>query len=65
MMDLCVLSNIGSEERERKKEKTSQHNKGRSSLRQQETQESVLHQIEEESFFKITKLQAIQIFFIE
>ena len=43
-MDLCVLSNIGCEERE--KEKTSQCNKGQSSSQQQETQESVLHQIE-------------------
>ena len=48
MMDLCVPSNIGCEER--KNEKTSQHNKGWSSLQQQETQESVLHQIEKNYF---------------
>ena len=45
MVDLCVLSNIGCEERE--KRETSQCNKGWSSLRQQETQESVLCQIED------------------
>ena len=58
-MDLCVLSNIGCEER-KKEEKTSQCNKGQSSSQQQETQESVLRQIEKKLFFKITKLQAIQ-----
>ena len=45
MMDLCVPSNIGCEERE-KEEKMSQCNKGQSSSRQQETQESVLCQTE-------------------
>ena len=49
MADLCVPSNIGCEERE-KKEKTSQHNKGRSLSRQQETQESVLRQKKENYF---------------
>ena len=48
MADLCVPFNIGCEER--KKEKTSQRNKGWSSSRQQETQESVLRQIEENYF---------------
>ena len=50
MADLCVLSNIGCEERERKKEKTSQCNKGQSSSQQQDTEESVLRQIEENYF---------------
>ena len=59
MADLCVPSNIGCEEREREKEKTSQCNKGWSLSQQQETQESVLHQIKK-IFFKITKLQEIQ-----
>ena len=49
MADLCVLSNIGCEEKERK-EKMSQCNKGQSSSRQQKTQESVLRQIEENYF---------------
>ena len=44
MADLCVLSNIGCEEREREKVKMLQCNEGWSSLRQQETQESVLCQ---------------------
>ena len=60
MADLWVPYNIGCEEREReRKEKTSQHNKGWSSSRQQEAQESVLCQ-RKKLFFKITKLQAIQ-----
>ena len=63
MMDLCVPSNIGCEERE-KKEKMSQCNKGQSSSRQQETQESVLCQTEK-IFFKITRLQQFKIIFIK
>ena len=46
MAGLCVLFNIGCEERE----KTSQRNKGRSSSQQQETQESVLCQTQENYF---------------